>query len=194
MEALQPSSVAAIYTVGHSNHPVDYFLELLARHGIQTLVDVRSHPISRYASWFNRAGLASSLATVGIKYEYMGDTLGGHPNDLALYDGDGKLVYDRFAFTNDFRNAITKVIALAKTTRLVLMCTEKNPRQCHRHPLLARQLIERGAEVYHIRGNGSLANAESLKLRQETPQMALFELPGEDTTWRSPKRIRPSRR
>jgi uncharacterized protein (DUF488 family) len=187
------STRPTIYTIGHSNHSFSYFVELLAKHGIETVVDVRSHPRSRFAPWSSDKLLPPSLSQLGVKYEYMGDALGGHPDDDSLYDMSGKVVYDRLAYTGAFRAGITKLVELSRKSRLALMCTEKNPRQCHRHALLARQLMERGVEVVHIRANGSLANAESLKLRQETPQMALFELPGEDTTWRSPKRIRTPR-
>ena len=32
----------ALYTIGHSNHPIEHFLGLLRRHGIETVADVRS--------------------------------------------------------------------------------------------------------------------------------------------------------
>jgi len=37
-----------IYTVGHSNHPIERFLGLLQPHGITAVADVRSTPYSRF--------------------------------------------------------------------------------------------------------------------------------------------------
>jgi uncharacterized protein (DUF488 family) len=184
---------SVIYTVGHSKHSFENFAELLARHSIQLVIDVRTHPRSRFAPWSTKGKIEEALGSLGIEYDYMGDALGGHPDDEDAYDKDEKVVYERIAYKPEFRNGITKVLSLSEIKRLALMCTEGKPQDCHRHPLLARQLIERGAEVVHIRPNGRLVNAESLKARQESAQMALFELAGEDTTWKSPKRIRRRR-
>jgi len=38
-----------IYTLGHSSHPLERVVALLRAHGACTLVDVRSHPYSRWA-------------------------------------------------------------------------------------------------------------------------------------------------
>ena len=37
-----------IFTIGHSNHPIERFLGLLREHGITTVADVRSTPASRF--------------------------------------------------------------------------------------------------------------------------------------------------
>lgn len=60
-----------IYTIGHSNHPIEHFLSLLDRHAIKVLADVRSTPYSRFNPQFNREQLTRSLAERGIRYEFL---------------------------------------------------------------------------------------------------------------------------
>jgi hypothetical protein len=120
----------------------------------------------------------------------LGQELGGHPDEAELYDGGGHVIYERIATTSPFRNGIRRVGEIASSTRLVLMCAEGNPSECHRHPLLARELVMRGFRVLHICRDGSLQNARDMFEKPTDPQLPLIEPPGEDLSWRSPKRIR----
>ena len=74
-----------IYTIGHGNTPFPLFLDLLRRHAIGTLVDVRSSPYSRYASKYNREHLESNLKKAGVNYHFVGEYLGGRPQDATCY-------------------------------------------------------------------------------------------------------------
>ena len=65
-----------VLTIGHSNHPLDRFLDLLARHGIEALVDIRRSPGSRKHPHFNRDSLAAALLKSGIDYRWL-EALGG---------------------------------------------------------------------------------------------------------------------
>ena len=60
--------MSTVYTIGHSSHSVELFSELLVRHAVQVLVDVRSAPYSRYAPQFDHDLLPRSLNKPGIKY------------------------------------------------------------------------------------------------------------------------------
>jgi hypothetical protein len=42
-----------IFTIGHSNHSLDMFIDLLKSHKIDVLVDVRSKPFSQFSPQFN---------------------------------------------------------------------------------------------------------------------------------------------
>ena len=179
-----------IYTLGHSNHAIEHFLGLLRQHNIKTVADDRSVPSSSYSPQFNQTAVEGSLEKQGISYVYFGKDLGGHPEDPNLYDKRRHVVYERLASSREFRRGIQQIADLGETTRLTLMCTEENPALCHRHPLLARILIEQGIVVYHIRGNGTMQDAASMLLQPSAPQLPLFEPSGEDETWRSPKPIR----
>ena len=180
---------ATVYTIGHSSHPIDRFLSLLRQNDIKTLIDVRTHPQSRWHPQFNRKALEASLSGAGIQYVWLGNELGGHPDNKDLYQGDGHLLYDRLS-SKAVRSGLKRVIEVAISARTVLMCTEEEPAKCHRHPLLARGLLERNVAVWHIRRDGSLDDGAALSQRQSTQQLALLEPPGEDRAWKSPTVIK----
>ena len=176
-----------VFTIGHSNQPAAEFDALLAKHNIQCVIDVRSKPRSRFGQ-FNRNALERRLATSGIDYLYLGDNLGGHPDPDEFYEG-GHVVYERVSGLRPFRLGIDRVVKECEQRRIVLMCAEEDPAECHRHPLLARMLVERGVEVLHVRRDGSVRDATTL-IDEADAQLPFFELGGEDLTWVSPKRIR----
>ena len=178
---------STIFTIGHSNQPFDEFISLLIRQNIEQLVDVRSKPYSRFHH-FNREPLLKRLASKGIDYLYLGNQLGGHPESDDLY-ANGRVVYDRMAALPGFRQGIKRVANESEKHSLVLMCTEEDPKECHRQPLLALELLERGVQVMHLRRGGSVQEAAAMT-EQSSLQLPLFELGGEDSTWQSPKRIR----
>ncbi|MYA51113.1 MAG: DUF488 domain-containing protein [Chloroflexi bacterium] len=180
-----------VFTIGHSNQPAAEFFALLTKHNIECLVDVRSNPYSRFRH-FNREPLDDRLARLGIRYLYLGDSLGGHPNPDEFYVG-GRVAYERVAALPEFRRGIGQVVDASEQQRLALMCTEEDPALCHRHPLLARMLVERDLEVLHIRRDGTVQDATQMVERVDL-RMPLFESDGEDLTWVSPKRIRRGRR
>src|SRR5436309_14598733 len=94
--ATEPRSV---FSIGHSNLSSEAFCHLLKRHAIEVLVDVRSHPQSRYAPHFSLEPLRSSTRAAGIRYVFLGRELGGRPDDPAFYDPDGHVLYDRLAMS-----------------------------------------------------------------------------------------------
>jgi uncharacterized protein (DUF488 family) len=148
-------SAPAIYTVGHSNHPIDKLVELLQAHRVELVADVRSHPSSRFNPQFNRAALQASLAAAGIDYEPFGRELGARSTDDAVYV-DGKVDYERLARTEPFRQGIARVAESAAQRRMVLMCAEKDPIGCHRAILVCPPLAERGFAPLHIHADGQL--------------------------------------
>ena len=154
-----------VLTVGHSNHTPDVFLRLLVRHGVAAVVDVRSAPYSRYAPQFNHEALQNALEAVGIAYAYLGGELGGRPADRSCYDADGRVRYDRVADSDDFDDGIRRVIRAADEGQVALLCTEKEPLECHRTLLVARNLVERGVAVGHILADGGLESYDDAMLR-----------------------------
>lgn len=171
------TSSPEVLTVGHSNHSMDDFLSLLKQHRITALADVRSAPYSRYAPHFNKAPLVQALKRNQIKYVFLGDKLGGRSDDPSCYD-HGRVQYARLAQTASFGCGIGRVVKGAASERIVLMCAEKDPLDCHRTLLVAPSLIERGVDVQHIRPDGSLESHHSAMLRlldmSEPPQAGLF--------------------
>ncbi len=95
-----------IYSIGHSDHSIQAFLELLRRHQITVVVDVRSQPYSQWAPQFNRESLARALEEAGVHYIFMGDSLGGRPTDRSFYDpGQNHPNYERLASSPAYQKA-----------------------------------------------------------------------------------------
>ncbi len=144
-----------VLTIGHSNHPLERFLALLAKHRVTGVADVRSAPYSRFRPHFNRDALAAALAERGIGYAFLGRELGGRPSDPGSYR-DGRVDYERVARTSGFRDGVARVIDAAVRDRTALMCAEKEPLDCHRTLLVARALDEAGVAIAHILADGAL--------------------------------------
>jgi uncharacterized protein (DUF488 family) len=160
-----------ICTIGHANHEMGAFIDLLRRHAISLVVDVRSQPYSQWASQFNRELLAHDLEETGIAYRFMGDALGGRPADPALYDsGQDRPDYGRVAQTPAYRAGIDRLLNLARTERVAMMCSEGDHRQCHRHLLITQTLLQRGARVCHIQPDGTTVEGEKV-----ARQLSFFE-------------------
>lgn len=179
----------AVYSVGHSNHALDRFIELLRESGIQVLADVRSHPYSRFAPHFNAASLRAAVEGLGLKYVFLGDELGGQPADDRFYDASGHVRYDELASCARFRDGIRGLLEEMIKHRIALMCSEEDPRVCHRYLLVARVLDGLGVQVLHMRGDGRLQTREELEQetareRGEAGQLTLFSAQ-EQTPWRS---------
>jgi uncharacterized protein (DUF488 family) len=154
MDAMSDDA-AVVYTIGHSNHPIERFLELLRGAGITAVADVRSIPYSRRWPQFGRPRLERTLTASGIAYVYLGAELGGRPADPALLR-DGKPDYERMAAAPAFRGGIDRVIDGARRYRIALMCAEREPLECHRSLLVSRQLRARGLAPLHILADGSI--------------------------------------
>lgn len=142
-----------IFTIGHSNHAVDDFILLLQQHSITAVADVRSTPYSGFASQFNREALKRELGKHGLKYVFLGRELGARSGNPECYE-NGRVQYARLARTETFCTGIERVLEGARLERIVLMCTEKDPLECHRTVLVARDLTKRGVVVGHILASG----------------------------------------
>lgn len=161
--------VNCIYTIGHSNGRVGDFVDLLRRHDVNLIVDVRSVPYSQYTPQFNGENLRAELERAGIAYRFAGEYLGGRPRDPTCYkngevpDGHADYLqlvdYAAVAERDWYRKGIDRLRALAADHRVAVMCSEENPVQCHRHHLIAQSLLQHGVEVRHIRRDGSVEAA-----------------------------------
>jgi hypothetical protein len=142
-----------VMTIGHSTHSVKEFIRLLKAHGVQRLVDVRTVPSSRHNPQFNRSALSPALHSARLHYTYMGG-LGGfrHARPDSLNAGWHNASFRGFADymqTPAFRINLDKLIGLAKSERIAIMCAEAVPWRCHRS-LIADALLARRIEVQEI--------------------------------------------
>jgi uncharacterized protein (DUF488 family) len=144
-----------LFTIGHSNIPAARFTAMLRAAGADAIADVRSLPASRFCPWFSAKNLAPLLAAERMGYMFFGDSLGGRPRDPSLYR-DGIADYEAMARQPGFRAGLEQVVATSTRRRLCLLCSEREPLDCHRCLLVARELAERGVTVGHILHDGSI--------------------------------------
>ena len=147
-----PASIP-IYTIGYGNRSIGEFIEVLHQHEIAYLIDVRSAPYSRYKPEFSKAQLANALDQHGIRYVFMGDTLGGRPDDKTCYV-NGKLDYEKVKEREYYERGIERLhTAFSQQQSVVLMCSEGKPETCHRCKLIGATLITQDIPVTHIDEN-----------------------------------------
>jgi uncharacterized protein (DUF488 family) len=143
----------SVFTVGHSNHPLDGFLGLLKAHGVERAVDVRRFPASRKWPHFDRAALEASLPEAGIDYVGMPE-LGGRrkprpDSPHTAWRVEAFRGYADFMDTPEFAAALERLGDLARERPTALMCAEALPWRCHRS-LIADAMIARGWTVREI--------------------------------------------
>lgn len=147
-----------LMTVGHSNASWDEFHYVLDHFDVGCVIDVRSSPRSRWQH-FNKPQLRVRLNQVGISYVHLGDNLGGRPVN-------GSADYATRHGTADFTMAIDSVLAIAARCRPALLCSERDPLQCHRFLLISRHLHSlSNVRVAHIRHDGTLEAHEQAEER-----------------------------
>jgi uncharacterized protein (DUF488 family) len=154
-----------IFTIGHSNHPLDKFIEMLHAYNIDLLADIRSAPSSRYCPQYNKDAMQASLPAAGIKYTHLA-RLGGHrprccdnsPN--TGWRNGGFRAYADYMQTAEFQSALDELIELGRSHRVAIMCAESVPWRCHRS-LVSDALVIRDVPVIEI---FSKTNAKPRKL------------------------------
>jgi len=174
---MSDAATESLYTIGHSSHTWDEFIELLRRHAIAAVADVRSSPYSRYCPQFNREGLAAGLRAAGIEYVFMGDVLGARSDDPSCYVG-GRVSFQKMAETARFRQGIERLRDKARERRTAILCSEKDPLDCHRTLLVCRRLRQFPVRIQHILEDGRLESqpeAESRLVRQLKIEPSLFD-------------------
>lgn len=171
-----------IYTVGHSNHSKDYFLELLTAYSINCLVDVRSIAVSSYSPQYNKTALSDFLKSNNINYLHFSKEFGARHNEPTLLDKDGKVDFDKVRKTQNFKLGIERIKkGIKKGFIIALMCSEAEPFDCHRFSLVSIGLIQEGFIVEHIlkdksiKRNVQLENQLLKKYDKKLPKSSMFE-------------------
>lgn len=176
-------SERVIYTIGHSDHPIERFMGLLKQHGITAIADVRSAPYSKFYPQFNKDALAPSLEKERIAYAFLGKELGARPGDSAYYK-NGQVDFDRIAEREEFKSGLARILKGSKKYRIALMCAEKEPLDCHRTILICHALKHSGFSIKHILFNGTLEDhrdAEQRLLKLANCEQDLFNRDVNDT-------------
>jgi len=156
--------MSTLLTIGHSVHTIDTFVALLKQHGVTALADVRSHPYSKYTPQFAKDALRDYLQQNGIAYVFLGKELGARSENPACYR-QGKVQYNLLAKEPSFELGLERLRQGMQMFQIALMCAEKDPLECHRAVLVARQMFEAGTPVQHIHADGHLEGHHELVRR-----------------------------
>jgi uncharacterized protein (DUF488 family) len=144
-----------IFSIGHSTHGPEAFRRLLANAGVQAVADVRSSPYSRHFPHFSQDELRRWLRDAGIDYSFLGRELGGRPADPSLF-AEGVADYEAMARTPAFEAGVERLRGGASKFRIAMMCSEKEPLDCHRCLLVSRRLAALGWHIGHITPSGQV--------------------------------------
>lgn len=178
-----------IWTVGYAGHDRDSLLSLFRAYDITAVADIRTFRGSSYWKDFDASAFGPFLRENGIAYVFMGDVLGGKPQDPALYP-NGQLDYDRVAAKPEFQGGIDRLLSGAGRYRICLMCAEKDPLDCHRTLLIAPALKALGFDLRHLVTDGqveSQADAEARMLAinvGDAPDLFATAIPDPDAEYK----------
>lgn len=159
-----------IFTIGHSVHTQEKFLELLTAADIGFVADIRAFPASRKYPQYKKENMEKWLGEAGIGYRHF-SLLGGRRKQSrqiadelnAGWNNQSFHNYADYTLTEEFKDGLKKIKAQAKNVNLAYMCSERHPARCHRL-LVSNWLQANRWEVYHIiddsKGNPKLISHE----------------------------------
>ncbi len=155
----------ALYTVGHSSLDFEQFAKLLEDTHVELLVDVRSGPYSGRFPQFSQPGFEKLLEGCGISYLFLGEELGGRPDDPDVYRPSGVVDYRSRRRSYAFQAGVERLSRELELRNLALMCAEEDPLECHRFLMICPELLKLGIRPVHIRKDSTLESQESAENR-----------------------------
>src|SRR6266404_3825390 len=154
-----------LFTIGHSAMEASALVKLLHQFEISLLIDVRSNPRSLRFPHFDREELTNTLKLSNIQYLFLGEELGGRPEDLKAYRSDGLVDYRTRRNSRAFRAGVDRVIEELGRRDLALMCAEEDPLTCHRFLMICPELVSLGLDPQHVRKGGVIETQQAAEDR-----------------------------
>ncbi len=140
-----------LFTIGHSQHDIEYFIKMLRKYNVNYVLDVRSTPYSKYAEQYNRENIEKYISRNGIRYSFMGKFFGARPSEKELYCAEGYLDFERVRKSERFIKGFNNVmLGLQRGYNIAFMCTEKDPFDCHRAIMVARAFDLAGQIKFYL--------------------------------------------
>jgi len=171
-----------LFTIGYSGYKIGEFSNKIKKCAISTVIDVRSIPYSKYHPDYNKENLESFLKANGILYRNYAKEFGAQQKNKAFYSTHGYLDFNIFARSDDFLSGVEKLcVGMKRGYSFVLMCSEKDPLNCHRTIMVAREFNRNGYSIFHLLPNGGKQSQNDIELRMlenyypNRRQIALFE-------------------
>lgn len=165
MSALDTRSFQPAFTLGHSNLEFPLFVKLLQDWSIELVIDVRSQPRSGRFPQFSQPALQKMTEDAGTGYLFLGEELGGRPDDPDAYRADGVVDYRARRRSYAFRSGLERVQAELERRSAALLCAEEDPLECHRFLMICPELSAAGIRPQHIRKGSRLESQEEAENR-----------------------------
>ena len=178
---------SSIYSIGHGRKTIEDFIKQLRAFDIKYLLDIRSKPYSKWSPHFNQHFLEMELKKNGISYVFVGESLGGLPEDSSCYDRDGKVVYDLIKEKDFFKKGLERLItANQQKINLAIMCSESKPEECHRSKLIGQEMLRKDISIKHII-SVDRSKSQQTVMNELTKGKGTTNLFGEETNFTSRK-------
>lgn len=155
----------SIYTIGYSAFEVDEFISTLKLYNITAVSDVRSSPYSKFKPDYNREFLSKKLKENNIQYVFLGDNLGARFEDKSVYI-NGAVNFELASKLDCFKKGVQRLVEGSKKFTIALLCAEKDPIECHRGILIAKN-ISNTFDVFHILADSTIETHKQLEHRLE---------------------------
>ena len=158
-------SYLPLFTVGHSNLDCLPFVQLLKDRSVDLLIDVRSQPRSGRFPQFSQPGFDKMIEDAGIGYLFLGEELGGRPDDPDAYRQDGVVDYRARRKSYAFQAGVERVLNELQRASCALLCAEEDPLECHRFPMICPEFVRMGIRPLHIRKGSKTESQEDAENR-----------------------------
>lgn len=153
-----------IYTIGHSNYSIEKLIDMLKTYNIDTVVDIRGTPYSKYNVQYNKETIAETLKKEGFIYIYMAKELAAQRQDKNSYNKEGYSDFEKVIMEEDFLRGIERLkTGCQKGYNIALLGAMQDPIRCHRSILVGRSLRENGFNVKHILDDYTFASQEKIE-------------------------------
>ena len=153
-----------IYTIGHSNYPVEKLIDMLKHYDVNCVIDIRGTPYSKYNVQYNKENIANTLTEAGFLYIYMAKELAAKRENKVSYNKEGYSDFEKVVTEKDFLNGIQRLkTGCEKGYRIALLGAMQEPIRCHRSILVGRALVEHKFDVKHILDDYTLASQENIE-------------------------------
>jgi uncharacterized protein (DUF488 family) len=154
-----------LFTLGHSILDFEHFTAMLKDHGIELVVDVRSTPQSARMPHFSMPAFEILLHTESLDYLFLGEELGGRPDDADAYRPNGLVDYRARRKSYAFQAGLSRLERELEGRTVAMMCAEEDPLECHRFLLVCPELTQREIIPSHIRKGSRIETQEAAENR-----------------------------
>ena len=153
-----------IYTIGHSNYPEEKLIDMLKNYNIDTVVDIRGTPYSKYNVQYNKETIENTLKSKGFIYIYMAKELSAKRMKKVSYNKEGYADFEKVIKEDEFINGIERLKnGCEKGYRIALLGAMQEPIRCHRAILCGRALRDNSFTVNHILDDYSICSQEDIE-------------------------------